>query len=126
MHQLFGGDVYLQAVEKPFVEPSPMQVIRLRNRLVNMVGGDYVSPIPLPRDVAVVHISHTGQTVPISDSKPLLDTKQSDPVFEGTIVPTAADSAPRVFKKQEGLDGGVSAKTLAANEDMMAKMHAAM
>lgn len=126
MHSLYGGDVYLQAVEKPFVEPSPMQVIRLRNRLINMGGGNYVSEIPLPRDVAVLHISHTGQTAPISVSRPLLDVKQSDPVFEGTLVPTSADSNPRVFVKQEGLSGDVSAKQLAANEDLMASMHAAM
>lgn len=44
-HSYFGGDVYLQAVEKPFVEPSPMQVIRLRNRLCSSPSYTSVNPL---------------------------------------------------------------------------------
>lgn len=44
---LYQGDVYLQAVEKPFVEPSPIQVVRLRNRLLDKKGS-YVSKTPIP------------------------------------------------------------------------------
>lgn len=46
-HSLYGSDVYIQAVSKPFVEPSPKQIVQLFNRLLS-VKEMYTSAIPLP------------------------------------------------------------------------------
>lgn len=51
-HAMFGGDVYLQKVEKPFVEPSPRQIVSLWNRLQRPPSA-YTSKKSLP-DIALL------------------------------------------------------------------------
>jgi len=52
LNAIFGGDVYLQKVEKPFVEPSPRQIVSLWNRL-QQSNPNYVSKVTLP-DLALL------------------------------------------------------------------------
>lgn len=78
-HSYFGGDVYLQAVEKPFVEPSPMQVIRLRNRLLSSPSYTSVNPLLSPQEWEGIRtqkardfeLSRFGKTLESTPAQPI-------------------------------------------------------